>query len=70
MVTSCQELRFFDFTDCHLVSNDTIQAALDAVKLRIISVKLKLVVRGEFNYSVDISIFFFCIHGDRFIDCK
>jgi hypothetical protein len=70
VVKSCQELEVFDFGCCRLVSNATIQAALDAVKLRTSSIKLKLVVRGELKYSVDISIFFICIHGNRFIDSK
>jgi len=70
MVTSCQDLKLFDLTGCDFVSNATIQAAVDAVKLRNNTIKLKLVVKSELNYSVDISIFFICIHGDRFIDFK
>jgi len=57
VVTSCNELELFDVSGCDLVSNATVQAALDSVKLRPGNIKLKLVVGGELNYSVDISIF-------------
>jgi hypothetical protein len=70
VVTSCNELEFFDFSGCDLVSNATVQAALDSVKLRCTNIKLKLIVGGELNYSVDISIFFVCIHVHRFVCFK
>jgi len=70
VVTSCNELELFDLSGCDLVSNATVQAALDSVKLRPSNIKLRLVVGGELNYSADISIFFICICGHRFICCK
>ena len=70
MLSSCNELELFDLSGCDLVSAATIQAALDSVNLRTSNIKLRLVVGGELNYSVDISIFFICIHGDRFIAFK
>ena len=53
VVTSCNELELFDLSGCDLVTNATVQAALDSVKLRPSNVKLKLVVGGELNYSAD-----------------
>jgi hypothetical protein len=67
VVTSCNELELFDFSGCDLVSDATVQAALDSVKLRTNNVKLKLVVGGELDYSVDISALFIWVHGDRLI---
>jgi hypothetical protein len=52
VVTSCNELELFDFSGCDLVSDATVQAALDSVKLRTNNIKLTLVVGGEFDYSV------------------
>jgi hypothetical protein len=52
VVTSCDELEHFDFSGCDLVSNATVQAALDSVKLRTSNIKLTLVVGGELNHSV------------------
>jgi hypothetical protein len=70
VLTSCNELELFDLSGCDMVCDATVQAALDAVKLRPSNIKLKLVVGGELNYSVDISIFCICVHGDRFIGFK
>jgi hypothetical protein len=67
VVTSCNELELFDLSGCDLVSDATVQAALDAVKLRSSNIKLKLVVGGELNYSVGISIF---LCGDQFVGFK
>jgi len=67
VVTSCNELELFDLSGCDLVSNATVQAAIDSVKLRPSNIKLKLVVGGELNYAVDISVFFICIRGHGFV---
>jgi hypothetical protein len=55
VVTLCNELELFDFSGCDLVTNATLQAALDSVKFRTNNIKLTLVVGGEFDYSVVIS---------------
>jgi hypothetical protein len=57
VVTSCNELEHFDFSGCDLVTNATVQAALDSVTLRTNNVKLTLVVGGELNHSGNVSIF-------------
>ncbi|KAJ9598473.1 hypothetical protein L9F63_010842, partial [Diploptera punctata] len=51
ILSSCNELQLFDFSGCDLVSNITLQAALDAVKLRTNNIKLKLVVGGTCVYD-------------------
>jgi hypothetical protein len=54
VVTSCNELELFDLSGCDLVTNATVQAALDSVKLRPSNVKLKLVVGGTNVSDIDI----------------
>ncbi|XP_069694914.1 F-box/LRR-repeat protein 2-like [Periplaneta americana] len=44
VVTSCSELELFDFSGCDQVTNATVEAALESVKLRTNNVKLTLVV--------------------------
>lgn len=54
VVTSCNELELFDFSGCDLVSDATVQAALDSVKLRTNNIKLTLVVGGTSVSDFDI----------------
>jgi hypothetical protein len=51
VITSCNELEHFDFRGCIRVSNATVQAALDSVKLRTNNIKLTMVI-GELNHSI------------------
>ncbi|PNF21850.1 hypothetical protein B7P43_G05970 [Cryptotermes secundus] len=53
VVTSCNELEHFDFSGCDIVSNATVQAALDSVKLRTNNIKLTLIVGGTMVYMPD-----------------
>jgi hypothetical protein len=64
VVTSCNELELFDFSGCDLVTNATVQAALDSVKLRTNNVKLTLVVGGKLGYFDDSSVPFISVYGN------
>jgi hypothetical protein len=64
VVASCNELELFDFSGCDLVTNATVQAALESVKLRTNNIKLTLVVGGELNYFDDSSMVFISVYGN------